>query len=173
MGDVPADRLRSLYAKHQSWLLARARFLCGNTADAEESAQEAFIRLMTSKAYQTLPSDGACVQWLITTMTRLCFDRLRRREREEHAKPMLVHPEEHDPGPERTDGAAWESLTDSQIVEAAESLPPHLRETWVLSAEGLSYSEIAERLGIKQGNVGKRLHDARLKLRNYFQRLMN
>lgn len=162
------DRLEALYTKHRSWLLARATNICGTLSDAEEAVQEAFARFVMKGGQTAMPSEGACVKWLITTTSRLCYDQLRRRERRQHAEVLLQTPEENVVDPDAPTHAPWESVTDEQLAEAVESLPPRLRETWQLGSLGLSYAEIARRQGITPGNVGKRLHDARRKLKRHF-----
>lgn len=161
------DRLEAIYAKHRRWLLARATNICGTRSDAEEAVQEAFARFVT-KCQTVLPSEGACVKWLITTTSRLCYDQLRRRERRQHAEVLLQSPDENVLAPDAPAHAPWETVTDEELSEAVEALPSRLRETWELGALGLSYAEIARQQGITPGNVGKRLHDARRKLKRHF-----
>lgn len=53
----------------------------------------------------------------------------------------------------------------AQVEQALARLPDSLESTLSLHLSGLSYAEIAERLGISEGNVSVRLTRARHRLR--------
>jgi len=66
------------------------------------------------------------------------------------------------PNPEETLSAEQEGR---RLLEAIQRLPVNHRQVVTLMLEGLSYSEIAEVLGISETNVGARLTRARQMLR--------
>jgi len=57
----------------------------------------------------------------------------------------------------------------SHLLVAVQQLPVIYRETITLMLEGMSYSEIAEILGIAESNVGARLNRARQMLRELLE----
>jgi RNA polymerase sigma-70 factor (ECF subfamily) len=81
------------------------------------------------------------------------------------AKRSRLRPLEHEPMDRSTD--CHESFGDKQLLEQALALiDPDLRSTFLLrEVEGLSYTQIAEALGIPEGTVGSRLNRARRELK--------
>jgi len=55
---------------------------------------------------------------------------------------------------------------EARLFEAIHRLPLDYRQVMTLTLEGMSYSEIAEVLGIGESNVGARLSRARQMLRD-------
>ena len=75
-GDETACRL--LVDRHLSRVIAVARRMLGNQSDAEEVAQEVFLRVWTH-ADRWEPGRAQFSTWLHRVATNLCLDRLRRR----------------------------------------------------------------------------------------------
>ena len=75
-----------------------------------------------------------------------------------------------DPATEREDAELPRSIAPQDLLAAVQRLPGLLRDVIVLSLEGLSNSEIADVLGISNGNVGVRLARARSALRKSLTR---
>jgi len=142
--------------------------LLKNEAEAEDAAQEAFL-----KAYRNLArfrSEARFSTWLITIVLNEARSRLRR------SQSALT--DSIDDG--REDPVAPAQLTDwreipSQSLERSEirtllrrallALPLAYREVFILrELEERSVDETAEALGITQASVKMRLHRARLKL---------
>jgi RNA polymerase sigma-70 factor (ECF subfamily) len=83
----------------------------------------------------------------------------------------LTAPEEidlPDPRPNPEKGFAREQQ-ESRLIEAIHRLPIEYRQVITLTLEGMSYSEIAEVLGIGESNVGVRLNRARQMLRQLME----
>jgi RNA polymerase sigma-70 factor, ECF subfamily len=150
----------------RAWLIRQALGICASLTDAEDLVQEAFLRFVkTFGEVPTLPSEPVCRSWLITTMTNLFFDQCRRqRVRTLSASDPAFIGEGHSP-PESTPRPSFDTLTDQQFAKAMQALRPPLRDAFELHLRGLNYAEIASALKISKGAVGKRLHDARVKLR--------
>jgi RNA polymerase sigma-70 factor (ECF subfamily) len=141
--------------------------LLGSREDAEDVAQETFVRV-----YSTLPrfdTSRPFAPWLYRIATNLCLDHLRRRK----ARPQTAQlPEEMDvtassslavPSPENT---AIRAETHAEVMRAVQGLPENYRVVVVLRyLDDLPYSEIAEILGISEANVQMRLSRARQRLR--------
>ncbi len=135
--------------------------MLGNGAEAEEAAQETFIR-----AYRHLPSydpQRPFSSWLFAIASHHCIDRLRRRRidwlplQEETAEPIsLVSPS---PDPEAVvtdrDREAW-------IQQLLNTLSPTDRAAVTLHYwYECSYEEIAEVLELTTSAVKSRLYRAR------------
>ena len=129
--------------------------LLGDRAAMDDVLQEAYLR-----AYRALPrfrGGAAFGTWLYRIVYNACLDELRRgRSRREvalHEQPAGVSP----------DGVE-EQL---DLERALAALPPELRAVVLLvDAEGLSYDEAAEVLGVASGTIGSRLSRARAALRD-------
>lgn len=137
--------------------------LTGNRQDAEDLAQETFVRVFRSLHTFTPGTIGG---WLHRITTNLFLDAARRKSRirfdglGEEAEAKLPGTA---PGPERS--FEYNNL-DVDVQAALEALSPEFRAAIVLcDLEGLSYEEVSEALGVKLGTVRSRIHRGRATLR--------
>ena len=129
-----------LVARHQrsAWNAAY-RFL-GNTADAEDIAQEAFLRILDS-ADRYRPT-AAFRTYLYRIVTRLCLDFSRRQRLRQHSQ--LTDVAENGPSPE---DATVMGERAAAVARAIDGLPPAQKMAVILRYyEGLGYREIAASL---------------------------
>lgn len=167
------DRLREgdeaafaeLVADHSPRLLSLAWRLTGSREDAEEIAQEAFLRL--HRHLETFRGDSSLATWLHRTVSRLAIDHLRRRrvrERifffrrsEEEADPMeLVADPAPSPAQQLLGGEIRRRLTRAmRRLSARQQVVFTLRHH-----EGLPLREIAALLDLEEGTVKSHLHRA-------------
>ena len=143
--------------------------MMGNWPEAEEVAQETFLR-----AHRALPEfrgDSRLSTWLYAIASRLCLNRLasgegriaRRRASEEIADLVWDEPGGNLERDERV----------AAVHKALAELPEERRAVVVLrDFEGLSYDEIAAVLGLELGTVRSRLHRARLDLKEKLERYL-
>ena len=137
------------------WLRRFARALVGDTAAAEDLAQETMLTALGR------PATGRGRAWLATVARNLAVNRFRgnarRMRREEAAQEhsvasVSVH------SPEDLIGSAQ---IHRQVAEAVAGLAEPFRQTVVLRFyEGLSSAEIARRLGKPEGTIRWRLKEA-------------
>ena len=166
-GDVNAyEALVKEYEKNEYNLALR---MTGNSEDAADMAQEAFI-----KAYNSLTAfrgDSKFSVWLYRIVSNVCLDFLRSRSR----KQTVSLSTENDDGEEVELDIADEthspeqlldrSLTRDAVRRGLAALPPDHREILLLrEIQGLSYEEIADVLGLEAGTVKSRIFRARKKL---------
>jgi RNA polymerase sigma-70 factor (ECF subfamily) len=141
-----------------------ARWVTGNSADAEDVVQEACLR-----AFRGISgfSGGNSRAWVLTIVRNAAYDWLRK-----NRSPALVHVEDVDAiegmadDPAAADNnpeAALIARADEARLEAAISnLPSVFRDTMVLrDVHGLDYREIATITGVPIGTVMSRLARAR------------
>jgi RNA polymerase sigma-70 factor, ECF subfamily len=159
--------LEALVAKHRPWLLTVAMNICRNRIDAEDLTQETLLRFTLVCQKSPLQDEPICIAWLVRTLRNLFISQIRKNQVRDRAKsdPAFTG-DEAAPEPETTSRLAT-LMTDEQFAEAVASLSPTLRETFELHAAGKRNPEIAVLLGISEGAVAKRLHDARKKIREY------
>lgn len=166
-GDVNAyEALVKEYEKNVYNLALR---MTGNSEDAADMAQEAFI-----KAYNSLTAfrgDSKFSVWLYRIVSNVCLDFLRSRSR----KQTVSLSTENDDGEEVELDIADEthspeqlldrSLTRDAVRRGLAAMPPDHREILLLrEIQGLSYEEIADVLGLEAGTVKSRIFRARKKL---------
>lgn len=149
-GDAAA--LNVLVQRHRGKLIRVACNILRDTFEAEDVAQEAFIRGF--RELRNLRDDRAFSAYLYRICVRLCMDRLRSR-RPEPAEFDAIQGDE---------GSAVEDRVVIQKLLA--ELNPELRTTLVLrEIEQLSYEEVAEVMHVPVGTVRSRLHTARERFR--------
>jgi RNA polymerase sigma-70 factor (ECF subfamily) len=107
-------------------LLALARRLLGDAAEAEDVAQDALVRAW-KQAPNWVPGPARFDTWLHKVALNLCYDRLRR--------PRLVSdaglPQALDPGPAPDAGLLAQDRK-ARVEAALQALPPRQREAIVL-----------------------------------------
>lgn len=170
--EATARRLHELIARQRRWLLVQARALCRNAADAEDLTQETIVRFLAAFGQVAqLPDENVCATWLVTTLTNCFYDQLRRQRTRERSVPELAQ-QESTVDPEPPPKSLYDRVSDEQFSSAVRALSPVARSTFELHAKGRKYKEIAQELGIQEGTVAKRLHDARARLRKLLEPLI-
>jgi RNA polymerase sigma factor (sigma-70 family) len=165
------QRAREFAARRRGWLLAVARNTCRNADDAEDLVQETLLRFIQAfEPVSALPNERSCEAWLVTTLTNLFRDQCRKVKVQENGAKELSLGDEVTLAPELASRPTYDAISDEQFAQAVRALSPKIRATFELHAAGMSYQEISRAQGIPVGTVAKRLHDARLKLRELLQR---
>lgn len=127
-------------------LLRKCERMLGRGPEAQDLAQDTFVRLWTSRA--DLRDSDRIVAWLYTTSTRLAVDRLRTRKHTEDVAEALAAPDV----PERIIAAR------ALIARVARDLEPSLMQLLILSRlDGLSQPELAAALGTSERTIRRRL----------------
>ena len=169
-GDHPdkARRFRDAALPHLDDVYTLARFLLRNGADADDAAQECYLRALrhfdTFRGTEIKP-------WLFAILRNICRGEFARRSRTtlarddttddaEGAAPLW---QEEQASPETEMLRQWDAETIRRLVA---ELPNPFREAIVLrEINDLSYSEIADVVGVPIGTVMSRLARARSMLR--------
>ncbi|MCW8133857.1 MAG: RNA polymerase sigma factor [Planctomycetota bacterium] len=158
-GEIPAQ-YGELIERYRGELVNQALAICGTVEDAEDVVQETFCEAFRDP--QRLASARSLGALLRSINRANALNRVRDRKRES-AKPGRRQIE----APARavtTGGFSLLELRDS-VAKAIETLPPNLRTIVVLRYwQHLSYEEIAEKLKVPPGTVGRLLYEATLAL---------
>jgi len=131
-------------------LLRRLVLVVGNAHDAEDVAQETYLR-----AFRAWPRfDGRDVRaWLFTIALRLAFNQLRGRRRWLRRAG----------GSEAT---TWDDGVDPDLLAALRELEPRRRSALLLNAvDGYTQAEVARILGVPEGTVASWISRDRATLR--------
>lgn len=153
------DSYRSLVERYQTGLIIHCENILRDRAEAEDVAQEAFI-----KAYQNLSDFSAkkarFSTWLYRIATNLCIDTLRKNRRKVDMKDIEAHFDATYPRHIEDDEA-------QRLREAIETLePPKYAE--IIKAyfwEGKSYQDIAAMYHTSTNTVGTWMSRAKLQLK--------
>ena len=152
--------LGQLYDGYASIMLAIGIRMLKVRSEAEDVLHDVFVEIW-KKAGDYDPRRGRVKTWILLRMRSRCLDRLKsvRMTRGES-----LDAKEREPG--RVDAKA-ESMVDGHIVRhAVAALPTNQREVLSLGYfEGLSSSEMAQRLDIPMGTVKSRMRAAMKALR--------
>jgi RNA polymerase sigma factor (sigma-70 family) len=145
-GSGPQDAVAALFEQQRGRLVAVAYRMLGSRADAEDAAQEAWLRLARQDA-TTIDNLGG---WLTTVVGRICIDQLRaRRARPESSYdelPELVVTDEEDETPE--DEAVLAESVGLALLVVLDSLGPAERLAFVLhDMFAVPFEEIGQSLG--------------------------
>ena len=124
VGDPAATR--AMVARKLPRLLSLAGRMLGDAAEAEDVAQEAFLRIW-KQASRWRPDEARFDTWLHRVALNLCYDRLRRRRELAFADP----PDRADDGPAPDQGLR-SADTGRRVGAALQSLPDRQREAIVL-----------------------------------------
>jgi len=136
-------------------LMRYACKVCGNSTNAEDAVQEAFIRLWDNRSKIDIPGVKS---WLFTTVYRILIDQHRKNKRMEmwEELPDAAVEERFDSGDYSDD-----------IKRALDALSPTQKSIVLLrDIEGYSYDDIAQIMEIKLSQVKTYLFRARKKLKS-------
>ncbi len=155
----------ALVARYQHMVHVLAYRMTGSTADAEDLAQETFIR-----AYDRLGSFRGTARfssWLGRITIRLCINwaRQQQRLRQLHATWDAETRDDGTPHPDTFNATAHRQ---EMVRSALMRLPAKQRAAVALTLqEGLSHAEAARILGCSETTVSWRLFAARAKLKRW------
>ncbi len=165
-----AAAFEELVRRHQHRVFGVAARMLGSAAEAEEAAQEVFLRVYRSVG--GFRGDARLSTWLYAITSRVCLTRLAAGERRlaRRGEEALTRLPDGGAGP----GAALErSELEAALHRAIAELPEERRIVVVLrDLEGLAYEEIAAALDLPLGTVRSRLHRARLDLKEKLERFL-
>jgi RNA polymerase sigma-70 factor (ECF subfamily) len=161
-GDQTA--FRDLYRQHAGRVYALCLRLTGNASDADERAQDVFVRLWDKLG--SFRGESAFSSWLHRLAVNVVLNERRTTGRRE----LRVMPAE-DPGAlEKPRGRSTEGLS-IDLERAIAELPDGAREVFVLyDIEGYGHAEIASMTGIAEGTSKAQLFRARRLLREKLER---
>lgn len=138
------------------------RFL--SPADAEDAAQEAFVKAFTHRA--RLDPERPVLPWLLTVARNLAIDRVRRHQSSPTEPPVEDADAHADTRAPSAESIAMSAQRSARLRQGLAELPEGQREAVMLfHVEGLPYKDIATALEVPVGTVMTWLHRARGRLR--------
>lgn len=167
-GDTKAFEVLVVIYQHRVFGIALR--MLGNRAEAEDIAQETFLR--AHRAVGEFRGESRLGTWLYAIASRLCLNRIasapRRLERPGDAALLQLPAATPDAA-----GVLERSELEAALQQAIAALPEERRIVVILrDIEGLSYEEIAAALDLEPGTVRSRLHRARTDLKAKLERFL-
>lgn len=147
--------LEAFYDRHRVLAYSLAVRMLGNSGDAEDVVQEAFLNVWRSSGTYRAGRGGGR-SWLLSVVHHRAIDKLRGRQ----SRPQGLSLDEGLAVPDRTD--VWRDVAgrlDAQAVkQALDTLPPEQRQTIELAYfKGNTQAEIAELMQVPLGTVKGRV----------------
>lgn len=148
---VLPNEVETLYSDHHGWLYSWLRRRLGCSHNAADLAHDTYMRLMVSGRK---PAPEQARPYLMQIAKGLVIDRHRRELLEQaYLDALACQPQATAPSPEER-SLAIEALM--RIDTMLGRLAPIVRETFLLSQfDGLTYSAIAQQLGVSVASVRK------------------
>lgn len=142
--------------------------MLGDTAEADDVAQETFIRLFN--ALHQFRGDAQLNTYLTRIAINLSLNALKKRQRNQ--KRFLLFQRDDDSVKQMEDTAMNPERQDTKelVQRALQQLEPEFRSVVVLRLlDGFSVKETAEILNVPQGTVASRLARGQLKLKEIME----
>lgn len=172
-GDMEAFSL--LVSAYEKKAVNFARRMLGTQEEAEDAAQEAFLKVFDK--IHTFREDSSFSTWFYTVLNNICLDALRKRSR--RAETVSIHQsddtgDEYELQIEDTADGPYESFQKNEAKRLLEialtKLSDEHRTVIILrDINGFEYEEIAKILKISTGTVKSRISRARLSLRRILE----
>jgi len=168
-GDEAA--FEALFNTHKRRVYSLCLRMTGDTAAAEDLAQEAFLQLFRKIA--TFRGESAFTTWLHRLVVNVVLMQLRKKGLQQisldEVDTSQEEPVKRDYGSD--DQRLLGSIDRIRLEHAIGSLPHGYKTVFVLhDVEGYEHNEIAQIMDCSIGNSKSQLHKARLKLREFLRR---
>ena len=143
------EAMAAIIARHAGMVYATCRRIVGNETEAEDAAQECFIRLASVR------NAGSSLPGLLHTMaTRQALNHLRSESRRRARERVFAQ------NANASSEVTWDDLR-TYVDEAIDELPEQLRAVVVRHfLEGETHASVARDLGMTRAGVSHRIHVA-------------
>jgi RNA polymerase sigma-70 factor, ECF subfamily len=160
-----------IFETHKRRVYSLCLRMTGNTAEAEDLSQEAFLQLF--RKIGTFRGESAFSTWLHRLVVNVVLMHLRKKGLQQisldETDNSQEEPVKRDYGDD--DRRLLGSVDRIGLTRAIEQLPTGYRTVFVLhDIEGYEHNEIAQIMGCSIGNSKSQLHKARMKLREWLRR---
>jgi len=164
------EAFAALFELHKRRVYSLCLRMTGNTAEAEDLTQEAFLQLF--RKISTFRGESAFSTWLHRLAVNVVLMHLRKKGLQQisldEVDSSQDEPVKRDYGD--NDRRLMGSVDRISLSQAIADLPPGYKTVFVLhDIEGYEHNEIAEIMSCSVGNSKSQLHKARMKLRDWLR----
>lgn len=161
-GDLRA--FEAIYDRYAAAAFGLAVRICGDRALAEDVVQEAFLSIWRRPGSYS-PARGTVAAYILGILHHKAVDAVRH-EQAVRRRVRIVAERGQEPPADEPVEETWLSVRRDKVRGAVNRLSQAQREAMELAYyEGLTYSEVAEKLGIPLGTAKTRLRDGIIRLR--------
>jgi len=165
------EAFAALHEAHKRRVYSLCLRMTGDTAEAEDLSQEAFLQLF--RKISTFRGESAFTTWLHRLVVNVVLMHLRKKGLQkislDEVDTSQEEPVKRDYGED--DRRLIGSIDRIILGRAIAALPPGYRAVFVLhDVEGFEHNEIAQIMDCSIGNSKSQLHKARMKLREHLRR---
>lgn len=159
-----ARALEHLFARHYRAVYRLAYRWCGVQEDAEDIAQEVFVKLV--RKLHTFSQKSSFQTWLYRIVVNTAKDFIRKRTGKQQLEADFVQEERlHNP---TTSGQ--DTIAAARLLAAIDKLPLKQKEAVLLvHGEGFSHKETAKILGCAETTVSWRIFQAKKRLKKFLE----
>ena len=159
------EAFAELVQRYQSKVLTLAVRILNNRAEAEDIAQDIFVKVF--QALRDFRVASRFSTWLYRITVNDCLNHIRRRTRQQQTLSATESHAMLGASPASNPQRALEQKERWSLVQAKlQALSPEHRTILLLrDVEDLSYEEIADVLQLEHGTVKSRIHRARMELK--------
>jgi RNA polymerase sigma-70 factor (ECF subfamily) len=169
-GDTAA--FEQLIIRYERRVFTLAMKLLGSTEDAQDAAQEVFLRIF--KYIHRFDLNKPLEPWLLQATVNVCRNIGRARQRRWKTFPTTIEPDLAIISEARDPHAGLSEEQERQILwKALDTLPEKERLAVILrDIDGLKTSEVAEILGSSETTVRSQVSRARVRMKEAIEQLM-
>src|SRR5262250_960614 len=169
-GDAAA--FEQLIMRHERRVFALAMKLLGSTEDAQDAAQEVFLRVF--KYIHRFDADKPIEPWLVQVTVNVCRNIGRIRQRCWNTFPATVDADLAVAHPSRDPHAGLAEEQQRQMLWKALDTLPHKERLAVIlrDIDGLKTSEVAQLLGSSETTVRSQVSRARVRMKEAIDQMM-
>jgi RNA polymerase sigma-70 factor (ECF subfamily) len=162
---VTSDREQEFIAAHLRRIFLLIYRMVGNVADAQDLAQEAFVKALARR--DQLKDEQKAAQWLGRIAYNTAIDHLRQRKKMALCELEAAPEPHHLESPERL---VLRAERQAYLADGLRLLSPRERAALLLrDVEGLPASDVARQIGCSTATVRSHIANARAKFRKYIR----
>jgi RNA polymerase sigma-70 factor, ECF subfamily len=164
IGKEDEEAFTELYERYAGAAFGLATRICGDKDLAEDVVQEAFLSIW-HRPTTYRPERGSVAAYVLGAVHHKAVDAVRHEEAVKRREHAAGGPDETSDDDIAEEG--WLLVLRDQVRSAVDKLSDVQRQALELAYfDGLTYSEVAQRLEIPLGTAKTRLRDGMIKLRN-------